>query len=200
VMNKVESNKTAYTTLSEELKEIRNGLEVLNGEQSEFALFLQNLRKDEITTREKIAELKKKTAEASRMIAKSNVPGLPADYDDLLNEVHRKIEQVNASLTEKPLNMKFIQETLFEAADTVDHFYNKTRELIENVVLSEKIIQYGNRYRSRYNTVREGLQAAEEAFRQYDYRKALEEAATTIEKVEPGALKKIEKMINLEEH
>jgi septation ring formation regulator len=200
VMNKVESNKTAFSTLSEELKEIRNGLEVLNGEQSEFALFLQNLRKDEITTREKIADLKKKTAEASRMIAKSNVPGLPADYDDLLNEVHRKIEQVNASLTEKPLNMKFIQETLLEAADTVDHFYNKTRELIENVVLSEKIIQYGNRYRSRYNTVREGLQAAEEAFRQYDYRKALEEAATTIEKVEPGALKKIEKMINLEEH
>ncbi|MEL3972573.1 septation ring formation regulator EzrA [Rossellomorea oryzaecorticis] len=200
VMNKVENNKTAYTTLSDELKEIRNALEVLNGEQSEFALFLQNLRKDELTTREKIAELKKKTAEASRMIAKSNVPGLPADYDDLLNEVHRKIEQVNASLTEKPLNMKFIQETLLEAADTVDHFYNKTRELIENVVLSEKIIQYGNRYRSRYSTVREGLQAAEEAFRQYDYRKALEEAATTIEKVEPGALKKIEKMINLEEH
>jgi septation ring formation regulator len=199
IIEKVESNKTAYTSLSEELKEIRSGLEVLNGEQSEFAVFLQNLRKDELTTREKIAELKKKTAEASRMIAKSNVPGLPADYDELLTEVHRKIEQVNASLSEKPLNMKFIQETLLEAADTVDHFYSKTQDLIENVMLSEKIIQYGNRYRSRYSSVREGLQAAEEAFRQYDYRKALEEAATTIEKVEPGALKKIEKMINLEE-
>ncbi|XXM71777.1 septation ring formation regulator EzrA [Lysinibacillus sphaericus] len=199
IIEKVESNKTAYTSLSEELKEIRSGLEVLMGEQSEFAVFLQNLRKDELTTREKIAELKKKTAEASRMIAKSNVPGLPADYDELLTEVHRKIEQVNASLTEKPLNMKFIQETLLEAAGTVDHFYSKTQDLIENVLLSEKIIQYGNRYRSRYNSVREGLQAAEEAFRQYDYRKALEEAATTIEKVEPGALKKIEKMINIEE-
>ncbi len=199
IIEKVESNKTAYTSLSEELKEIRSGLEVLNGEQAEFGVFLQNLRKDELTTREKIAELKKKTAEASRMIAKSNVPGLPADYDELLTEVHRKIEQVNASLTEKPLNMKFIQETLLEAADTVDHFYSKTQDLIENVLLSEKIIQYGNRYRSRYNSVREGLQAAEEAFRQYDYRKALEEAATTIEKVEPGALKKIEKMINIEE-
>ncbi|MCA1056892.1 septation ring formation regulator EzrA [Rossellomorea aquimaris] len=199
VINKIETNQTAYSSLSEELKEIRSVLETLHGEQTEFALFLQNLRKDEITTREKIAELKKKTAEASRMIAKSNVPGLPADYDDLLTEVHRKIEQVNASLTEKPLNMKFIQETLLEAADTVDHFYNKTQELIENVLLSEKIIQYGNRYRSRYQSVQEGLQMAEEAFRQYDYRRALEEAATTIEKVEPGALKKIEKMINLEE-
>lgn len=196
IINKIETNQTAYSALSEELKEIRSGLEALNGEQSEFALHLQNLRKDELTTREKIAELKKKTAEASRMIAKSNVPGLPADYDDLLSEVHRKIEQVNASLTEKPLNMKFIQETLLEAADTVDHFYNKTQELIENVLLSEKIIQYGNRYRSRYQSVQEGLRVAEEAFRHYDYRKALEEAATTIEKVEPGALKKIEKMIN----
>jgi septation ring formation regulator len=199
IMNKVESNQTAYSAMSDELKEIRSGLEALNVEQSEFAVFLQNLRKDELTTREKISDLKKTVAEASRMISKSNVPGLPADYDDLLNEVHRKIEQVNASLTEKPLNMKFIQETLLEASDTVDHFFNKTQELIENVLLAEKSIQYGNRYRSKYDSVREGLQVAEEAFRQYDYRKALEEAATTIEKVEPGALKRIEKMINFDE-
>ncbi|MGE6755634.1 septation ring formation regulator EzrA [Rossellomorea sp. NPDC071047] len=199
LMNKEESNGTAYSSLSDELKEIRNGLEELDREQSEFSIYLQNLRKDELATREKIQELKKKVAEASRMISKSNVPGLPADYKDLLDEVHRKIEQVNASLTEKPLNMKFVQETLLGAEDTVDHFYTKTGDLIENVLLSERIIQYGNRYRSKYSSVRDGLQSAEESFRQYDYRKALEEAATTIEKVEPGALKKIEKMMDLEE-
>lgn len=199
LMNKEESNGTAYSSLSDELKEIRNGLEELDREQSEFSIYLQNLRKDELATREKIQELKKKVAEASRMISKSNVPGLPADYKDLLDEVHRKIEQVNASLTEKPLNMKFVQETLLGAEDTVDHFYTKTGDLIENVLLSEKIIQYGNRYRSKYSSVRDGLQSAEESFRQYDYRKALEEAATTIEKVEPGALKKIEKMMDIEE-
>ncbi|NMH67850.1 septation ring formation regulator EzrA [Bacillus sp. RO3] len=199
LMTKEESNATAYSILSDELKGIRDGLEELNRDQSEFSIHLQNLRKDELATREKIQELKKKVAEASRMISKSNVPGLPVDYKELLEEVHRKIEQVNAGLTEKPLNMKFVQETLMGAEDTVDHFYTKTQSLIENVILSEKIIQYGNRYRSKYSSVREGLQSAEEAFRQYDYRAALEEAATTIEKVEPGALKKIEKMMGLEE-
>ncbi|OXS59450.1 septation ring formation regulator EzrA [Rossellomorea vietnamensis] len=199
LMHKEETNATAFSNLSDELKDIRSGLEELNQQQSEFSVYLQNLRKDELATREKIQELKKKVAEASRMISKSNVPGLPADYKDLLDEVHRKIEQVNASLTEKPLNMKFIQETLLGAEDTVDHFYTKTGDLIENVLLSEKIIQYGNRYRSKYSSVREGLQTAEQAFRQYDYRRALEEAATTIEKVEPGALKKIEKMMDLED-
>lgn len=199
LMHKEETNATAFSNLSDELKDIRSGLEELNQQQSEFSVYLQNLRKDELATREKIQELKKKVAEASRMISKSNVPGLPADYKDLLDEVHRKIEQVNASLTEKPLNMKFIQETLLGAEDTVDHFYTKTGDLIENVLLSEKIIQYGNRHRSKYSSVREGLQTAEQAFRQYDYRRALEEAATTIEKVEPGALKKIEKMMDLED-
>ncbi|WP_034765757.1 septation ring formation regulator EzrA [Rossellomorea vietnamensis] len=199
LMHKEETNATAFSNLSDELKDIRSGLEELNQQQSEFSVYLQNLRKDELATREKIQELKKKVAEASRMISKSNVPGLPADYKDLLDEVHSKIEQVNASLTEKPLNMKFIQETLLGAEDTVDHFYTKTGDLIENVLLSEKIIQYGNRYRSKYSSVREGLQTAEQAFRQYDYRRALEEAATTIEKVEPGALKKIEKMMDLED-
>ncbi len=199
VMIKVEKNEIAYTHLQDELTEVRNSLEELNQEQGDFTLYLQNLRKDELSTRETIHELKKRVSEASRMVSKSNVPGLPADYKDLLNEVQRKIEQVNASLTEKPLNMKFIQETLLQAVDTVEHFYRKTQELIENVLLSEKIIQYGNRYRSSYSSVRQGLDSAEEAFREYDYRKALEEAATTIEKVEPGALKRIEKMINLEE-
>jgi septation ring formation regulator len=65
-------------------------------------------------------------------------------------------------------------------------------ETVENVHLAERLIQYGNRYRSRYPSVSKGLQEAEESFRKYEYRQALEQAATAIEKVEPGALKKIE--------
>ncbi len=195
IMKKEEEQGAPYSNLSDELKDIRSSLDELNREQEEFNLYLQTMRKDELATREKIHELKKKVAEASRMISKSNAPGLPQGYKDLLDEVHNKIEQVNVSLTEKPLNMKFVQETLLAAEDTVDHFYKKTDELIEDVVLSERVIQYGNRYRSRYSSVHDGLRNAEEAFRQYEYRRALEEAATTLEKVEPGALKKIEKML-----
>ena len=36
---------------------------------------------------------------------------------------------------------------------------------------------------------------AEESFRQFRYAKALEEAATAVEEVEPGAMKRIEELV-----
>ncbi len=62
-----------------------------------------------------------------------------------------------------------------------------------------EIIQYGNRYRRSHPSINEGLNKAELAFRQLDYKLALEEAASAVEAVEPGALKRIEEIINEEQ-
>jgi septation ring formation regulator len=195
---KFSNNQTAFSFLNDELKEMRDMLDELDEQQKEFGLYLQTLRKDELSAREKLVDLKKQISEASRIVSKSNIPGLPVGYMDILEEAQRKIEQVNVSLNEKPLNMGFVQESLQQAIDTVQHFHDKTNELVENAMLSEKVIQYGNRYRSSYASVAENLQIAETAFRSFEYRTALEHAATAIESVEPGAMEKVEKLVNEE--
>lgn len=86
--------------------------------------------------------------------------------------------------------MKSVQSHLFEATDTVDHLYSRTEEHIENARLAEQVIQYGNRYRGQHPQLRADLDKAEKAFRNYEYRSSLEQAAAAVEKVEPGALKK----------
>jgi septation ring formation regulator len=193
---KVEENESAYSYLSEELQDINQQLENIQKEQDVFSEQLQALRKEEIEAKEKVTELKKKIGEASRLISKSNVPGLPTDYNALLEEAHKNIIEVVRALEEKPLNMHVVQKYLEKAVDTVDHFHKKTTDLIETVMLAEKVIQYGNRYRSRYGEVSQKLQKAESAFRSFDYRDALEQAATAIEEVEPGAIQKIESIVN----
>ena len=60
------------------------------------------------------------------------------------------------------------------------------------MLFAEKVIQYGNRYRSRYPAVAEALRTAEQYFMKYEYERALEVASSAIEKVEPGYLDKIE--------
>ena len=70
-------------------------------------------------------------------------------------------------------------------------------ELIENMYLTEKVIQYGNRYRSSHAFVAESLKEAEEKFHHFEYQEALEIAASAIEKVDPGSMKKLE--ANMEE-
>ena len=59
---------------------------------------MQALRKDELTAREKVAELKKSIAETIRMISKSNIPGVPEEYIFLMEESQESIEQVIAKL------------------------------------------------------------------------------------------------------
>ncbi|MBS4173826.1 septation ring formation regulator EzrA [Bacillus sp. FJAT-49736] len=195
---KIMEDNSAYTILSEELKEVKQLIEKIGKEQQEFTEHLQTLRKDELEAREKVQELRRKIAEMKRLISKSNVPGLPFDYQSVFDQALEYIQDVFKSLNEKPLNMASVQNHLNNAVDTVEHLSGKTEDLIESVLLAEKVIQYGNRYRARYQKVAIGLQQAEEAFRSFDYRLALEEAATAVEAVEPGALKEIEKMLSEE--
>ena len=67
--------------------------------------------------------------------------------------------------------------------------------MIENVMLIERLIQYGNRYRASNAQIHGRLLEAEEAFHQFRYVKALEDAAKAVESVEPGAIKRIEELV-----
>ena len=188
----------ALTILSEELKEIQGLILNLLAEQKKYGEILQALRKDEVIAREKVQEMARKVGETIRIVTKSKVPGLPQDYRYLLEDAEESIQTVMMKLEEKPLDIPTIQHYLDMSVHVVEKLVNTTNEMIENVVLAEKVIQYGNRYRSRYPAVAQGLLEAELAFRTYDYKTALEHAATTINQVEPGAIKKIEEFLKEE--
>ena len=192
IESNMNDNKVAFSHLQEELLLIKETLEIIMTEQADFAEKMQALRKDELASREKVAELKKSIAETIRMISKSNIPGVSEEYILLVEESQESIEQVIAKLNETPLDIPIVQEFLEIAVITVEKMTKDTTDLFEAVALAEKVIQYGNRYRSRYPSVAEGLKEAEKAFRSFNYQEALEKAIHAIEKVEPGVLKKID--------
>lgn len=194
--HKIISQSTAHSILKAELDEIKSHLEEVEDEHASFAEKLQMLRKDEMSAREKVKDLRKKIAETARQVSKSNVPGLPQDYKYLMQDAKESIENVIAKLEEQPLNIQTIQQYLEVAVLTVEKVVNTTDEMIETIVLVEKVIQYGNRYRSRYPSIEKGLLEAESLFRGFDYKTALEQAATTIEEIDPGAIKRIEELIS----
>jgi septation ring formation regulator len=196
LMEKINLNETALTVLCEEIKEIRTHIEMIQEEQENFALKLQALRKDEFEARETLRELTKKVGEMIRLVSKSNIPGLPEDYKYLFEDTNESIQNVKLQLQEKPLNVSALNQYLEIAVLTVEKLSNTTIELIENVLLAEKAIQYGNRYRSQYPSVAKGLNDAEHAFRHFEYQEALEQAAASLESIDPGALKKIKATVS----
>jgi septation ring formation regulator len=192
---KIEQNETAHTLLGEELQDIKDELESVQSEQIAYKEKLQMLRKDEMVAREKITYIKKRMNDCLRLVAKSNIPGLPEDYKYLFEDAKEAIQNVILQLEQKPLDMQAVQQYLELAVLTVEKLTQRTNDLIENVALAEKVIQYGNRYKSRYPSVANGLKMAEQEFRGFNYQEALEQAATAIEEIEPGALKRIEAML-----
>lgn len=191
LLEKMNNNETAQTVICEELKEIKEQLEIIHDEQENFAKKLQALRKDEFEAREKVRDLTKKVGETIRLVSKSNIPGLPEDYKYLFEDANESIQNVKFQLEEKPLNVSSLNQYLEIAVLTVEKLSNTTIEMLENVMLAEKAIQYGNRYRRQYPSVAKGLSDAENAFRHFEYEEALEQAAASLEAIDPGALRRI---------
>lgn len=195
IMMQIEEHTSAYSGLQEEIQIIHEKVGHIEEERQGFADRLKNLRNDENKVRTELEALSKKLQEADRSLHRGNIPGIPSDIDARLEEAEEQLYIVRQSLQETPLNMVLVNSYLENAKQSVEEVKEKTEELLENVMLIEWIIQYGNRYRASNEHVNAQLTEAEESFRQFRYTKALEEAATAVEEAEPGAMKRIEELL-----
>lgn len=187
--------QSAYSSLEEELAYIREELTKIDVAQNDFSNSLRSLRIDENAARRKLEDLKRQLQETDRMLHKANMPGIPEEMDVRLEEAEEHLFVAMQGLQEVPLNMKLVDNYLLKAEKCIDEVDEKATEMVENVQLIERIIQYGNRYRKTNPQMNAKLMEAEESFRQLRYTKALEEAATAVENFEPGSMKRIEVLV-----
>ncbi|MGE7543382.1 septation ring formation regulator EzrA [Sporosarcina newyorkensis] len=191
-----DNHVSAYSGLQTELQEIAEELDLLAGEQERFTNRIKNLRIDENQVRSRLLALSQQLQAADRNLHRANIPGIPDEMEIQLEEADEQIFLVKQSLEDVPLNMALVESYIQKATTVVDDVCKKAEDLIENVMLVERIIQYGNRYRASHPEVHQKLVQAEDSFMQFRYMKALEEAATAVEDVEPGAMKKIQEMLH----
>ncbi|MCM3757488.1 septation ring formation regulator EzrA [Sporosarcina aquimarina] len=190
-----ENGESAYSGLALDLRTVAETLDRVEMETIAFQERIKNLRTDELTVRTRLEELTRTLQEAERKLLKANIPGVPDDIEVRLEEADEQLFIVKNGLEEVPLNMALVEDYINNAEKEVREVVLKIDEMLENALLTEQIIQYGNRYRASYPTMHARLLEAEMAFRQFRYAKALEEAATAVEEVEPGAMKRIEELI-----
>lgn len=191
--DKVKANKSAHTSLREELEAGFNQLETIEREHEMFKERIHNLRKDELEARQEIQKMSDDIYKLNRKLRHSNLPGIPHYIWDLIEDATKKNEDVLEALEIKPLDIQAVQKTLSEAKSAVKNAIENTELMLDQAFLTEQVIQYANRYRSSNPILAAELIESENLFRKAQYELALEKAAKAIENVEPGALKKIEK-------
>ncbi|WLV23796.1 septation ring formation regulator EzrA [Aciduricibacillus chroicocephali] len=188
---------TSHTDLRKELEELYEHVAVLESEHEAFKKRIINLRKDELEAKENVAELHEQINNLRRKLSKSNIPGVPNNILSLIEQAMAKNKLVMKALERHPLEIAGVQAALENAKQAFTHAAQEANLMIEQAHLTEKVIQYANRYRSQNDGLAMSLADAERLFRNCEYELALEKAAKAVELVEPGALKRIEQSYEL---
>lgn len=192
MVNGMEDESIPHSELREKLELGFNKLEELLEKHNDFKLSVYNLRKDELEAKEQLAEIRELINETNRKIKKSNIPGVPSFIWNTMEEALEKSNLVLKALDKSPLDISEVQVSLAAAKTSIDLLIEQTDIMLDQAHLTEQVIQYANRYRSKYPLLAARLAEAEGLFRNYNYEVALEQAASALEEVEPGALKRIE--------
>lgn len=82
-----------------------------------------------------------------------NLPGLPNDYIEYFFKVGREIESLDQDLNKIQIDMEQIARDLINTQSDLDVLAQKTQEIIDSSTLTEAMLQYSNRYRTRYPEV-----------------------------------------------
>lgn len=190
----VEQDDQLFSNIRIELEKWIKDYEAWQEPQDEFDAYLLNLRKDELQARDKISELKQEIIAIRLTLQKSNLPGLPNYIIELVEQSRNLVSEAVDAINVQPLDMDKITAAISKAEKHVATTVDQTKLLIEQAQLAEMVIQYANRYRSKYPVLAAKIAEAEDSFRNYHYEVALEKAAELLEEVEPGALKRIEEV------
>lgn len=192
INEQLEEKSETLSKLQAQLESAFEQLEQLKVDHQAFIEDIHMLRKDENQARENLESLRKEINTAIRKLRMNNLPGIPEFIWNQIDETENESEKVVLELSKTPLNMKAIQNALSDAELKVNETKEKIDLVIEQAYLTERVIQYANRYRSSHPSLAVSLVESEKLFKEYEYELALETAASAIESVEPGALKNIE--------
>ncbi|MEI3600151.1 MULTISPECIES: septation ring formation regulator EzrA [unclassified Oceanobacillus] len=192
VLAGLEANDVAHSELRSRVEAALGQIDDLKEKHDTFKEAIQTLRKDELLAKDKLAEMYGQIKELHRRLRKSNIPGVPTFIWTSLEETQQRNKKVLEALEQHPLDTGAVHRSLLEAENAIEQAKEKIDMMLDQAYLTERVIQYANRYRSKNPMLAAELVEAERLFRAYEYELALEKAAKAIEQVEPGALKRIE--------
>ncbi|WP_017726565.1 septation ring formation regulator EzrA [Halalkalibacterium ligniniphilum] len=192
IHDSVEHQKQTYSSLHMMLNEWEEGLQKIQEQIIKAQESLTSLRHDELKAKEALKDLKQTLLNGKRELQKSNIPGVPQKLLFKLEEGEEKLLAAANKLEEIPLEMGQVTALVNEAHKAVEENQALIESTIEKAKLSEQLIQYGNRYRSKSEKVHQLLAAAEQMFRSYEYDEAIELAIQAIEPYETDVVEKLQ--------
>lgn len=164
----------AYSKLVDELNGLSLKLSRLQDDLDFQLRSITSMKDDETRAREQLATIENLLKKAKYRLKDYKIPVIPSSYYIELTEAQDAIREIIKELDRKPIVIKILNIRVDTARDLVFKIYNKTNDMIKIASMSEKIIIYGNRYRSSYEEIDIALNKAEVLFKRGKYKESLD--------------------------
>lgn len=174
----------AYSKLEEELTGLNNRLTRLQDDLDYRLKSITSMKDDEYRAKEQLTMIQNLLIQSKNKLKDYKIPVIPNSYFIELEEAGEAIREIIKELAKKPIVIKILNIRVDTARDLVFKIYNKTNDIVKSVVLCEKLIVYGNRYRTTYKEIDEALNESEELFRKGKYKQSMEISKKAISTVD----------------
>ncbi|EOH96929.1 septation ring formation regulator EzrA [Enterococcus moraviensis ATCC BAA-383] len=190
---KLKEHTIPYSEVQAFFKDCYKILDDIENQQVEIDDSLKELRKGEKAAQEKVDQYDFRLRNIKRHVEKQRLPGLPADYLEFFFVATDRIEELSKALNRIRINMEEIRKLSDLCNEDLELLDKKTNDLVNSAALTEQMMQYANRYRHTHEAIRVAMENSLELFsKEYRYQDALDEIGTALERVEPGAFRRIE--------
>jgi len=180
-----------YSRLSKELELLILKLSEVEDKIEEYVQSIGSMQDDERRAREQLRDMASLLDNSKLKIREYKLPTIPSNYFIQLEEATDAVREVVKELEQKPINIEVLNTRVDTARDLSFKVYNTSNTLIKTCILSENVLVYANRYRSKKPFIDDNLVNAESLFLKGEYKKSLDLTLSTIDTIEPGIQKKL---------
>ena len=174
----------AYSKLNEELDGLTNRFTRLQDDLDYHLKSITSMKDDENRAKEQLDMIQNLLVQSKNKLKDYKIPVIPNSYFIELDEAGEAIREIIKELSKKPIVIKILNIRVDTARDLVFKIYNKTNDIVKNVITCENLITYGNRYRTTYKEIDDALNEAEELFRKGKYKQSIEVSVKAISLVD----------------
>lgn len=182
----------AYSKLVDELNGLNTRLSRLQDDLDYQLHSITSMKDDETRAKEQLEAIEQLLKQSKMKLKEYNIPVIPNSYFIELAEANEALREIAKELDKKPIVIKILNIRVDTARDLVFKIYNKTNDLIKSVIFSERLIVYGNRYRSEYPEIDAMLDESTELFTKGQYKKALDLLIKELQKIDENLLERLE--------
>ena len=188
ILERGKSKNFAYSKLYDELDSLELKLSRLQDDLDYQLKSITSMKDDEYRAKEQLNTIQDLLKQVKYKLKDYKLPVIPSNYYVELKEAQDAIKEIIKELDKKPIVIKILNIRVDTARDLAFKIYNKTNDMIKISELSERMIIYGNRYRSISQEIEQGLDRATALFYKGMYEKSLEMSISAIKLVEDDPL------------